>query len=251
MANPTNADLANLIAQLTTSLTTLQAEVGELRRERGTIPSGSRFTDHQGERPPRFQKLDFPKFDGKSDPLAFLNRCESYFHQQRIAAEEQVWMASYNLEGGAQMWYIQIQNEGGTPSWRQFSELLNLRFGPPIRSNPLGELMACKRTGTVAEYQDRFEALLPRVGALTEDQKVQAFTAGLQPPLSLDVEMHNPQSLVIAMSMARKLELREQYIAHAAQPPANPPLGRSWPFVRIRSTIGSTRTTNSFFPTSN
>jgi hypothetical protein len=52
--------------------------------------------------------LDFPKFDGKSDPLAFLNRCESYFHQQRIATEEQVWMASYNLEGGAQMWYIQV-----------------------------------------------------------------------------------------------------------------------------------------------
>jgi hypothetical protein len=88
MASPSNADLANLIAQLTTSLTTLQAEVGELRRERGTILSGSRFTELQGERPPRFQKLDFPKFDGKSDPLAFLNRCESYFHQQRIATEE-------------------------------------------------------------------------------------------------------------------------------------------------------------------
>jgi hypothetical protein len=51
---------------------------------------------------------------------------------------------------------------------------------------------------------------------LTEAQKVQAFTAGLQPPLSLDVEMHNPQSLVIAMSMARKLELREQYVTPAA-----------------------------------
>jgi hypothetical protein len=52
--------------------------------------------------------------------------------------------------------------------------------------------MACKWTGTVAEYQDHFEALLPHVGTLTEAQKVQAFTAGLQPPLSLDVEMHNP-----------------------------------------------------------
>jgi hypothetical protein len=103
---------------------------------------------------PRFQKLDFPKYDGKSDPLAFINRCESYFHQQRIAAEEQVWMASYNLEGGAQMWFIQVQSEEGTPSWRRFSELLNLRFGPPICSNPLGELMACKPTGTVAEYKD-------------------------------------------------------------------------------------------------
>jgi hypothetical protein len=61
--------------------------------------------------PPRFQKLDFPKYDGKSDLLAFINWCESYFHQQRIAAKEQVWMASYNLEGGAQMWFIQVQQE--------------------------------------------------------------------------------------------------------------------------------------------
>ena len=71
--------------------------------------------------------------------------------------------------------------------------------------------MVCKRTSSVAEYQNRFEALLPRVGMLTEAQRVQAFMAGLQPPLSLNVEVHNPQSLIIAMSLARKLELREQY----------------------------------------
>ena len=77
-------------------------------------------------------------------------------------------MASYKLEDGAQMWFIQVQQDEGTPSWRRFSELLNLRFGPPIRSNPRGELMACKRTSSVADYQNRFEALLPRVGVLME-----------------------------------------------------------------------------------
>ena len=80
--------------------------------------------------------------------------------------------------------------------------------------------MACKRTSSVAEYQNRFEALLPRVGTLMEAQRVQEFTAGLQPPLSLDVNVHNPQSLVIAMSLARKLELCEQYYPTAV--PASP-----------------------------
>lgn len=225
MAEPTNAELARLIQTLTASISDLQGQMAVLQQECPAAASfsgsrGSGNGDHHGDRPPRFQKLDFPKFDGKSDPLAFLNRCESYFHQQRIAAEEQVWMASYNLEAGAQMWFIQVQQDEGTPSWRRFSELLNLRFGPPIRFNPLGELMACKRTGSVAEYQDRFEALLPRAGTLTEAQRVQAFTAGLQPPLSLDVELHNPQSLIIAMSLARELELREQYTAVAAPLPA-------------------------------
>jgi hypothetical protein len=79
---------------------------------------------------------------------------------------------------------------------------------------------------------------------------VQAFTVGLQPPLSLDVEMHNFQSLVIAMSMARKLELREQYVTQAVQTPAAP-RGGSGPSVGTRPTAGSTRTTNSFIPTSN
>ena len=77
-------------------------------------------------------------------------------------------MASYNLEAGALMWFIQVQQDEGTPSSRRFTELLNLCFGPPIRSNPLGELMACKRTDSITEYQDRFEALLPHVGMLTK-----------------------------------------------------------------------------------
>ncbi|XP_066374732.1 uncharacterized protein [Miscanthus floridulus] len=142
MAEPTTADLAKLICTLIASISNLQGQVAALQQER------------------------------KFDPLAFINRYESYFHQQRIAVEEQVWMASYNLEAGAQMWFLQVQQDEDTPSWCRFSELLNLCFGPPIRSNPLGELMACKRMGFVTEYQDRFEALLPRVGTLTEAQWV-------------------------------------------------------------------------------
>jgi hypothetical protein len=40
--------------------------------------------------------------------------------------KEKVWMASYNFEDDAQMWYIQIQWDEGTSSWRRFKELLNL-----------------------------------------------------------------------------------------------------------------------------
>ena len=56
---------------------------------------------------------------------------------------------------------------------------------------------------------------------LSEAQRVQAFTVGPQPPLSHDVELHNPQSLIIAMSLARKLELRDQY-ATVVVPPLAP-----------------------------
>jgi hypothetical protein len=232
MAEPTMSDLADLIRKLDTSLNAkidgvqqqvtgvqarvdgIQARVDGLHSTSSSASSGSSpGAGASTDRPPRFQKMDFPKFDGKSDPLIFINRCESFFHQQRIVEEEKVWMASYNLDDAAQLWYIQVQRDEGTPSWRRFSELLNLRFGPPLRANPLGELAACKRTGSVLDYQERFEARLQRAGQLSESQKVQLFTAGLQPPLSLDVEIHNPQSLAVAMSLARKLELRDQCAA--------------------------------------
>jgi hypothetical protein len=99
---------------------------------------------------------------------------------------------------------------------------LNLRYGPPLRAAPLAELVECRRTGTVAEYQDRFQALLPRAGPLIEAQRVQLFTGGLQPLLSIDVRIQNPQSLAAAMSLARQFELREQYTAPAAKAPPRP-----------------------------
>jgi hypothetical protein len=175
MSEPTTADLAKLIEILTTTVASLQMSVAELQKEMSASSSGGpRGHDgqHHHDRPPRFQKMDFPRYNGKTDPLIFTNRCESYFHQQRIMEEEKVWMASYNLEEGAQMWYIQVQTDEGTPSWRRFKELLNLRYGPPLCAAPLAELAECRRTGTVAEYQDRFQALLPRAGPLTEAQRV-------------------------------------------------------------------------------
>lgn len=78
--------------------------------------------------------MDFPRYDGKSDLLIFINRFKFYFHQQRIVEDEKVYMASYNLEEGAQMWYIQIQQDEGIPSWHRFTNLLKLCYCPLLRS---------------------------------------------------------------------------------------------------------------------
>nr|QHU79743.1 hypothetical protein [Oryza coarctata] len=44
------------------------------------------------------------------------------------------------------------------------------------------------------------------------------FTGGLLPPLSIDVRIQNPQSLAAAVSLARQLELREQYTLALIKP---------------------------------
>jgi hypothetical protein len=141
MSGPSTADLAKMIESLATSLKDLQTTVATMQKDKATSSSStSRASDgqHHNDRPPRFQKLDFPRYDGKFDPLIFINRCESYFHQQRILEEEKVWMASYNLEDGAQPWYIQVQTDEGTPTWRRFRvDQSSLRsspsFSPPLR----------------------------------------------------------------------------------------------------------------------
>jgi hypothetical protein len=195
-------DLKSTLETLATSMQSLQTTVkanaaaiqalGADRQSSSSNGSRSGTGEHHNDRPPRFQKMDFPRYDGTSDPLIFINRCESYFHQQRIMEEEKVWMTSYNLEDGVQLWYMQVQTDEGTPSWRRFTELLNLRYGPPLRAAPLSELTDCRRTSIVAEYQDRFQALLAHAGPLNEEQRVQLFTDGLQPPLSFDMRVLNP-----------------------------------------------------------
>ena len=149
--------LADAIKLLQTTVDSNAKAIAALTADRTSSSSSKHGSgEHHNDRPPRFQEMDFPRYDGKSDPLIFINRCESYFHQQRIMEEEKVWMDSYNLEEGAHMWYIQVQADEGTPSWRKFKELLNLQFGPPLRAAPLFELADCRHTGTLAEYQDRF-----------------------------------------------------------------------------------------------
>ncbi|WVZ63880.1 hypothetical protein U9M48_013475 [Paspalum notatum var. saurae] len=131
------------------------------------------------------------------------------------------------------MWYVQVQTDEGTPSWHRFKELLHLRYGPPLRFAPLAELAECRHTSTVAEYQDRFQALLPRAGPLREEERVQLFTGGLQPPLSIDVRIQNPQSLAAAMRLARQFELREQYAAAAPRAAPRPLLAAPPPRLAL------------------
>jgi hypothetical protein len=121
---------------------------------------------------PRQHKQDFPKFDGKSDPLTYIHRCEAFFRGYRILEEEKVWMASIHLLDAAQIWYMHVEADHGTPTWNRFTELLNLRFVLPLRANLLGDLAACRRIGTVADYCEQFLSFLACAGKLSQTQQL-------------------------------------------------------------------------------
>jgi hypothetical protein len=94
------------------------------------------------------------------DPLSWLNRCESYFRGTRSMLTEQVWLASLHMDEAAAECYYALERDYGMLPWARFAEFVNLRFGPPIRSNLLGELKELHRTGTVEDYQRQFLQLL-------------------------------------------------------------------------------------------
>jgi hypothetical protein len=58
---------------------------------------------------PRFQKLSFLTFDGKDDPLAWLNKCEHFFWAQRTPEADKVWLVSFHMNGVAQHWYYMLE----------------------------------------------------------------------------------------------------------------------------------------------
>lgn len=131
----------------------------------------------------RFHKLNFPMFDGHEDPLLWLNRCEQFFRGQHTLEEDKVWLATFHMTGSAQLWYHRLERDMGTPSWCRFVKLINTCFGPALRINPLGELIALHKKGMVCDFSDQFLTLQCRTGRLTKHQRIQLFTAGLRQPL--------------------------------------------------------------------
>jgi hypothetical protein len=83
----------------------------------------------------------FPTYDGKDDPLPWLNRCGQFFRIQATKDAGKVFLTSFYMTGDAAQWYAFLEKNQGTPTSDEFEKLVNQRFGPPIHGNALGELI--------------------------------------------------------------------------------------------------------------
>ncbi|XP_039834312.1 uncharacterized protein LOC120695058 [Panicum virgatum] len=113
----------------------------------------------------------------------WLHKGEQFFRAYGTPDHLKVSTASFYLEAAASQWYYKLEKNQGAPTWPQFVDAINRRFGTPLRSNPLGELTHLCRTTTVDEYQEKFLLFLARCEGVTEAQQIAIFTAGLQQPL--------------------------------------------------------------------
>jgi hypothetical protein len=89
----------------------------------------------------RHDHKPFPTYDGKEDPLPWLNKCGQFFRIQATEDVGKVFLASFYMTGDAAQWYAPLEKNQGTSTWAEFEKLVNQRFGPPICGNALGELI--------------------------------------------------------------------------------------------------------------
>ena len=89
---------------------------------------------------PRLVKLNFPRFNGAEDPTSWLCEAEQFFQFHNTLEEEKVALASFHLEGEAQLWYYLLKQEDKEVTWQEFKEGLYSCYGPTQFFDPFGEL---------------------------------------------------------------------------------------------------------------
>jgi hypothetical protein len=77
---------------------------------------------------------------------------------------------------------------------------------------------------TVTAYQEAFQEWMVHARCLTRYQQAKLFTGGLPEHIRIDVELHDPQDLQCAMSLARAYERCNIVLTLALlAPPPRPP----------------------------
>ena len=119
-----------------------QEEASSLN-QRDCRPSGGGGTS-MGSVQPKPVRLEFSRYDGVEDPTMWLCRAEQYFEFQKTAKDEKVHLASYHMEGDAQVWIQQKKVLRPQMEWDELKIELMLRFGTATYEDGFGELCKLK-----------------------------------------------------------------------------------------------------------
>ncbi|EOA32134.1 hypothetical protein CARUB_v10015385mg, partial [Capsella rubella] len=155
-------------------------------------------------------RVEFPSYDGTTNAVEWLQRCEDYFEDQRIYHDDaRVRQATFVLTGQAYHWNTNLRRlVTHKLSWIEFKKICKSRFGKADAVNPVGELCNLRHTGTVDEYCNQFEECLGRQTRLSGAQQLWQFCAGLTDNLRKEVEYLRPETIFEAMEYARDNEYK-------------------------------------------
>jgi hypothetical protein len=120
--------------------------------------------------------------------------------------DQQVQLASFYLEGIALQWHQWLAKFRGPLTWDEFTNAIQLRFGPTNYEDPSEALTRLKQTTTIAVYQEAFERLSHRVDTLPKKILIGCFIARLRDDIRIDVKIKQLATLADAIGVARLIE---------------------------------------------
>ncbi|KAJ1390107.1 Retrotransposon gag domain [Sesbania bispinosa] len=152
------------------------------------------------------KRVELPSFEG-SDPRGWLTRAETYFQIHQTRPEMRILMAQVCMEGQVVHWFTILLEVYPEISWEQFKREFVERFSGLDIQNPYEELAALRQKGTVQEYIAEFEYLLALVPQQPKLQYVGYFLNGLNEDIQNWVRVHNPETRIQDMKLARNVEV--------------------------------------------
>ncbi|CAM8902532.1 unnamed protein product [Rhodiola kirilowii] len=172
----------------------------------------------------RFGKLKFtmPKFEGGSDPEAYLTwelKVDKIFRMHNYSEEKKLAMASLEFEDYALIWWEQVQRqreEGeGFPiaTWAEMKREMRARFIPRHYRRDIFDKLQNLRQGkqSVEEYHKEMEKAIIRADIQEdEEQSMARFLYGLNSSVKRIVELQPYRNVIELVHLASKAERQLQ-----------------------------------------
>ncbi|KAL5720791.1 hypothetical protein ACHQM5_013426 [Ranunculus cassubicifolius] len=162
----------------------------------------------------KLPKVDYPSFDG-SMVRNWLQKANRFFMFNPMLDSQKVLYASLHFQGKAETWFQTNSLVFQLLPWEEFAELLRSRFAE-VTNNVVAEFNRLIQTGSVQEYQGKFEELQPlmlqRNPGLTEAYFVDSFIGGLKQEIQHTIQMFYPSTLTLARLQESSLELYTQTV---------------------------------------
>ena len=128
----------------------------------------------------RLSRTNFPKFEGE-DVQGWIYKCEHCFEVDAIVKSKRVKIAAKHLARRALVSHQSLMKNlamGVWPSSESYNTANLARFGVGPFDEPFVGLVKLKEVGSVAQYQEKFDALINRVD-LSVNQAISCFLSGM------------------------------------------------------------------------
>ena len=112
-------------------------------------------------------------------------------------------LASFHLECEALQWFCWCIKDHEESQWTDFCQLLLYRFGPSGFDEFTGALTKLRQTGTVREYQTKFEKLVKHIEGFPDAFYRSCFINGLKDAIRFEVKIFNPNTMMESLGLAK------------------------------------------------